>query len=59
MNTEPWWTCSKCKAPVARVGKPHPEVWEKHRLICDPYAGGSIKQWTQRDLREWRKRSAR
>lgn len=57
MKTEPWWTCSKCGRPLYRVGKgKYPDLWEQHRKVCDPLAGGRIQQWTQSDLRKERKK---
>jgi hypothetical protein len=56
MNTEPWWTCDTCGAPLARVGKKQdPFLWPDHRKVCDKLAVGFIKQWSQKDLAEWRR----
>lgn len=55
MTTEAWWTCNECGAPVGKVGKRPPCVWEEHRKVCTPLSGGFIKQWDQRELAKWRR----
>lgn len=48
-HTEAWWVCSKCCAPVIKVGRKRvTEAMRDHREVCDPTAGYSMQQVPQK-----------
>lgn len=47
-TTEPWWVCSTCGKPLARVKKAVDAAIREHRLVCAPTAGVWIRQREQR-----------
>jgi hypothetical protein len=48
VRTEAWWCCSKCGKPLTRIGRSFDEIVRKHRKVCDPLAGGVMRQVKQK-----------
>jgi hypothetical protein len=45
---EAWWVCNHCGKPLIRIGKRgFMRLITEHRKVCDPTAGGIMKQLDQ------------